>query len=141
MLFEPPPRRDGLRAIVTGGTGGVGFETVRALGQLGAVVTIASRDPAKGEAALARLRRERLEATFRPLDLGSLAAVHAFADATDRVDILVCNAGVMRLTSRERTIDGFERNVGTNHLGHFALVGRLLPVIPVFKRIRFKKDA
>ncbi len=128
------PDQAGRIAIVTGANSGLGLETVLGLARRGAQVILACRDQARTEAAMAGIRG-RLPAAridFMPLDLASLASVAAFAEQArarlGRLDLLVNNAGVMALPLR-RTADGFEMQVGTNHLGHFALTGRLLPLI------------
>ncbi len=127
--------QQGKVAIVTGANSGIGYFTALALGRAGADVTLACRDPARGPQALAKLRAEAPEATFRlePLDLANLASVRGFANAFvasgRQLDLLVNNAGVMALPSRELTADGFERQFGTNHLGPFALTGLLLPAL------------
>ena len=127
------PDQTGRRALVTGATGGLGFEVAAALLAAGAEVVLASRDPAKGEAALARLETGRGRARFEPLDLGDLASVRALAAriaGEDRpLDLLVANAGVMAPSRRETTVDGFERQFGVNYLGHFAMAGLLLPAL------------
>ncbi len=125
------PDQRGRIAIVTGANGGIGYETARALAAKGARVVLACRDEAKGRDAERRLRAAlpSADVRFEPLDLGSLASVRAFADAyratSQRLDLLCNNAGVM-MTPRGRTADGFETQIGTNHLGHFALTGLLL---------------
>jgi NAD(P)-dependent dehydrogenase (short-subunit alcohol dehydrogenase family) len=127
------PALDDRVAVVTGANSGVGLETARGLAQAGAEVVLACRSPARARAAIDELvaggvPRERLE--FRRLDLASLDSVEAFADellrVRPRLDLLINNAGVMALPYRT-TADGFEMQFGTNHLGHFALTGRLLP--------------
>ena len=124
-------RLEGRTAIVTGATGGLGYEVARGLLRLGASVVLAGRDPIKGQHALVRLSNERSAAPprFQHLDLASLDSVRAFADATGACDILVNNAGLMGTPSRRRTTDGFELQLGTNYLGHFALTGLLLPAL------------
>jgi len=122
-------------AIVTGATGGLGYATAVGLARTGARVVLAGRNPAKGEAALARLRREAGDAvaSFELLDLASLASVAAFAErmmaAHPALDILVNNAGVMAPPSRQVTADGFEVQFETNYLSHFALTAHLLPAL------------
>ncbi len=122
-------------AIVTGATGGLGYETALGLARAGARVVLAGRNPKKGDAALARLRREAGGATasFELLDLASLASVAAFAErmlaAHQGLEILVNNAGVMAPPTRQLTADGFELQFGTNFLGHFALTAHLLPAL------------
>ncbi len=122
-------------AIVTGANSGIGFHTALELGRAGTAVVIGCRDAARGAEALAQLQKLAPGAKFRleTLDLASLASVKAFADrflATgEALDLLVNNAGLMALPTRELTPDGFELQFGTNHLGHFALTGRLLPAL------------
>ena len=129
------PRQDGRTAVVTGATGGLGWETARALAAAGARVVLAGRSPAKGEVAVARLRTAvpGADVRFELLDLASLASIGEFAarlaDAGAPVDVLVNNAGVMALPDRRTTEDGFEMQLGTNHLAHFALTARLLPLL------------
>ena len=118
--------------LVTGANSGLGFETARALAGRGANVALACRDLGKAGTAIDRIKSEsplaRVDAC--ELDLASLDSIHRFAEewlAGDRpIHGLVNNAGVMALPER-RTADGFEMQLGTNHLGHFALTGRLLP--------------
>ncbi len=119
---------DGKVAIVTGATGGLGYETALGLAARGATMIVAGRNAAKGARAVARIQRTVPDAKvrFEPLDLASLASVARFAAAYGGVvDILVNNAGVMGLAERQVTEDGFERQVGVNYLGHFALTARL----------------
>ena len=121
-------------SVVTGATGGLGFETALGLARAGRRVVLTGRDPAKGAAALARLHEAvpGADARFELLDMASLASVAAFAEraaALGPIEVLVNNAGVMALPHRELTVDGFERQFGTNYLGHFALTGRLLPLL------------
>src|SRR3954468_19852540 len=117
-------RLDGRTFVVTGANSGIGFAAARELGRAGARVVLAVRDTAKGEAAAASIPGA---AEVRELDLADLASVHAFADAWDGdLDVLVNNAGVMAVPER-RTKDGFELQIGTNHLGPFALTNVLLP--------------
>ncbi len=125
----------GRLAVVTGATGGIGYETAFALAAAGAEVVLASRDPAKGRAALARIAGALPAATvrFEVLDLASLRSVGDFAGrllAGGRgIDLLVNNAAVMGLPRRRESEDGFELQFATNYLGHFALTGRLLPLL------------
>ncbi len=129
------PDLSGRLAIVTGATGGLGLETALVLAGKGAEVVLAARNPAKGAEAerLIRSRHPNAAVRFELLDLASLASVKAFAErylATGRpIDILIDNAGVMALPTRQTTVDGFEMQFGTNYLSHFALVGRLLPLL------------
>jgi NAD(P)-dependent dehydrogenase (short-subunit alcohol dehydrogenase family) len=129
------PAQDGRIALVTGATGGIGYEAVLALAGKGAKVIVAARNPAKGEAALAQIRAAHPDADvrFEVLDLTSLASVATCAErvaaAEPRLDLLVNNAGVMAPPTRQETADGFELQVGVNHLAHFALTARLLPLV------------
>ncbi|TNF22369.1 MAG: SDR family NAD(P)-dependent oxidoreductase [Deltaproteobacteria bacterium] len=135
MAFDETQIGDqrGRVAVVTGANSGIGFETARALAEHGATVVMACRSVEKGEAALARVKERAPDAdvTLMALDLASLASVAAFAEAVaarfERIDLLVNNAGVMMPKRRSETADGFELQLGTNHLGHFALTGALLP--------------
>lgn len=130
--FDDIPDQTGRTAVVTGANSGIGFETARMLALRGARVVLACRDAGRGEAAAQRIRAANPagDVTFAPLDLADLDSVTAFARAfaTDgaRLDLLVNNAGVM-VPPLGRTKQGFELQVGINHLGHFALTGRLLP--------------
>lgn len=129
------PSQRGRLAIVTGATGGLGYETALALAAAGAEVVLAGRNDTRGAKALERLRAAHPDARvrFEQLDLASLASVAAFADkllaAGRGVDLLVNNAGVMALPQRRETADGFEMHFATNYLGHFALTARLLPIL------------
>ena len=125
------PDLAGVRAVVTGANSGLGFHTTLELARHGASVVLAVRDEARGADAVERVLRQvpgaRLE--VRDLDLADLSSVRAFGAATEGpVDLLVNNAGVMAVPHR-RTADGFELQFGTNHLGHFALTGLLLPAL------------
>ncbi|SFN85600.1 SDR family oxidoreductase [Sphingomonas sp. OK281] len=128
------PIQQGRTAIVTG-TGGLGFEDALALARAGASVVVAGRSADKGSKALSRILALALSAQvrFEQLDLASLASVAAFADRISQrheiIDILINNAGVMVPPRREVTADGFELQLGTNHLGHFALTAHLLPLL------------
>ncbi len=117
------PSQKGRIFIVTGANSGIGLPTARALAEAGAHVVLAVRDVAKGETVAASIAGDT---EVRRLDLADLASVRAFADAWQGdVDVLINNAGVMR-TPERRTADGFELQIGTNHLGHFALTNLLL---------------
>lgn len=128
------PPQHGRSALVTG-AGGLGLETALALARAGCEVMVAGRDALKGEAAVARIRAAAPSATvaLEPLDLASLASIEALADRLrdrrDGLDLLVNNAGVMTPPRRRETSDGFELQLGTNYLGHFALTSRLLPLL------------
>jgi len=117
------PSLDGRTVLVTGANSGLGLITARELGRAGAHVVLAVRDTARGETAAATIPGST---EVRRLDLADLASINAFADGWDgELDILVNNAGVMAVPE-QRTKDGFELQIGTNHLGHFALTNRLL---------------
>ena len=122
----------GRTAIVTGANSGLGFETARALALHGASVVLGCRNADRAAEAQGRIRTEfpGADVTVGPLDLADLASVQSFAStyAGARVDLLVNNAGVMAIPHR-LTADGFEMQFGTNHLGHFALTGLLLPAL------------
>jgi NAD(P)-dependent dehydrogenase (short-subunit alcohol dehydrogenase family) len=129
------PAQAGRTVVITGATGGLGWETSRALAGAGAEVTRTGRDDARGHDAVARILAIHPHAAIRyePLDLASLASIAAFAErllAEGRgLDLLINNAGVMALPRRQTTEDRFERQFGVNYLGHFALTARLLPAL------------
>jgi NAD(P)-dependent dehydrogenase (short-subunit alcohol dehydrogenase family) len=128
------PDLSGKTAVVTGANSGLGWHTTAALAGKGAHVVLACRNPEKTAAAMAEIRRLHPNASLEhiPLDLADLASVAAFADAYRtrhrRLDILCNNAGLM-FAPRGTTKDGFETHFGTNHLGHFALTGRLMDMV------------
>ena len=121
-------------AFVTGANGGLGLETSSALASKGATVVMAGRDQARIEAAATRVRSKSpgAEVTTVRCDLASLASIRSAASETldrhPRIDMLFNNAGVMAVP-RSETVDGFESQFGINHLGHFALVGLLMPAL------------
>ncbi|MCV7259230.1 oxidoreductase [Mycobacterium shimoidei] len=117
------PSFAGRTVIITGANSGLGAVTARELARVGAQVIMAVRDTGKGEAAAAQMTGD-LE--VRRLDLMDLASVRQFADGVDAVDVLINNAGIMAVPHAV-TADGFESQIGTNHLGHFALTNLLLP--------------
>jgi NAD(P)-dependent dehydrogenase (short-subunit alcohol dehydrogenase family) len=120
------PSQSGRTAIITGANSGIGLPTARALAEAGAHVVLAVRDVASGEAAAESISGD---CEIRQLDLADLASVRAFANGWQReLSVLINNAGVMRTPAR-RTADGFELQIGTNHLGHFALTNLLLPQV------------
>ncbi|ATZ29030.1 Fatty acyl-CoA reductase [Streptomyces lavendulae subsp. lavendulae] len=118
--------RTGRTVVVTGASSGLGAVTARELARAGAHVVLAVRDTARGERLAATLTGS---VEVRPLDLADLSSVRAFAAGWDRpLDVLVNNAGVMAIPEA-RTADGFEMQLGTNHLGPFALTNLLLPYL------------
>lgn len=119
------PSFSGRTVIVTGSNSGLGLVTARELARVGADVIMAVRNLDKGAAA-AQTMSGNVE--VRKLDLQSLASVREFADTVERVDVLINNAGIMAVPL-SRTAEGFESQIGTNHLGHFALTNLLLPKI------------
>jgi NAD(P)-dependent dehydrogenase (short-subunit alcohol dehydrogenase family) len=120
----------GKLAVVTGASDGIGLGLARRLARAGAEVIIPVRNAAKGRAALEQINGN---ASLRTLDLASLSSVAALADGLTAdgrpIDILVNNAAVMTPPTRHTTADGFELQFGTNYLGHFALVARILPLL------------
>src|SRR6266481_4293609 len=122
------PGQQGRLAVVTGANTGLGFETARVLAARGASVVLAVRDTDKGKRAAARIAGTApgADVTVQPLDLASLESVRAAAGELrarhPRIDLLINNAGVM-FPPKQTTGDGFELQFGTNHLGHFALIG------------------
>jgi NAD(P)-dependent dehydrogenase (short-subunit alcohol dehydrogenase family) len=131
------PSLNGKLAIVTGATGGLGYETALALVRAGAEVLVTGRNEEKGRVAIEQINRAVPSAKMRfaMLDLASLASIRAFAEnmlANGRpLDLLINNAGVMDLPTRRLTDDGFELQFGTNHLSHFALTALLLPLLRI----------
>src|SRR6266511_3730427 len=113
------PDLSGKTAIVTGANRGLGYQTALELARNGAHVLLAARDPARGAAELVELNVADLDSVRR--------FAEAFLARGEGLDLLINNAGVMAIPQRELTAQGFERQLGTNHLGHFALTGRLLP--------------
>jgi NAD(P)-dependent dehydrogenase (short-subunit alcohol dehydrogenase family) len=126
----------GKRILVTGASAGLGVETARSLAAHGAHVVGAARDLSKAEAATALVRKDAAENGGRfevvELDLGNLKSVRACADRLvakgDPFDVIIANAGVMA-TPFGHTVDGFETQFGTNHLGHFVLVNRIASLL------------
>jgi NAD(P)-dependent dehydrogenase (short-subunit alcohol dehydrogenase family) len=121
------PSFAGRTAVVTGANSGLGEVTASELARVGAHVILAVRNTGKGEAAAERMAGPKTgQVEVRQLDLQDLSSVRRFADGIDKVDVLVNNAGIMA-TRYAPTADGFEGQIGTNHLGHFALTNLLLP--------------
>jgi NAD(P)-dependent dehydrogenase (short-subunit alcohol dehydrogenase family) len=129
------PDLSGKLAVVTGASDGIGFVIATRLAEAGAEVVMPVRNPAKGEKAAERIRglHRNAKVTTRALDLASLTSVTALVDQLTGegrpINILINNAGVMTPPSRRTTADGFELQLGTNHLGHFALTRGLLPLL------------
>jgi NAD(P)-dependent dehydrogenase (short-subunit alcohol dehydrogenase family) len=132
--IENIPDLTGKIAIVTGANSGIGYETARALARKDATVILACRDKLKGETSIRQIAQEYPQARteLMLLDLSELASLRCFADEFIRrhhqLDILINNAGIMAIPFR-KTVDGFEMQFGTNHLGHFALTGLLIGLI------------
>jgi NAD(P)-dependent dehydrogenase (short-subunit alcohol dehydrogenase family) len=135
------PVQHGRSVLITGATGGLGFETARLLAHRGAHVVLTSRNAQRGTAALRRIVADSPDADLEllALDLTSLddvrRAAEQFRERRDHLDVLINNAGVMA-TPLRRTTDGFELQFGTNHLGHYALTGLLLPSLLAGERPR-----
>ena len=133
MTWILPDQRDRL-VIVTGANSGLGLQIATQLAAAGAAVVLACRNVRKADDAAARIRAGQPDAKVRveALDLADLASVRAFGDRTlaerDHLDLLINNAGLMAV-DQSRTVDGFEMQLGVNHLGHFALTNRLLPLM------------
>ena len=128
------PEQHGRIAVVTGGNGGLGLETARALAASGAHVIIAARNPKKAAAAVEDITTSAPDASLEvvALDLGSQASVKGAAEvilaAHPRIDLLINNAGVMAI-AEGRTVDGFEEQFGVDHLGHWTFTALLLPAM------------
>ncbi len=128
------PPLNGKTVIVTGANSGLGFHTAKTLAAKGACTLLACRNQSKAEKAKEKIQQEHPEATLEllPLDLADLGSVRefaaAFTESHEKLDILINNAGVMAIP-RQTTKDGFETQFGVNHLGHFALTGRLIEPI------------
>ncbi len=129
------PDQSGRTVVVTGASSGIGEEAARALAAKGARVVLAVRDARKGEATRTRIAGARPGASVEVslVDMADLASIRAFAarslEALPQIDVLLNNAGLGMQPARAVTVDGFERQFGTNHLGHFALTGLLMPAL------------
>lgn len=138
---EDIPDQSGRVAVVTGANSGLGLETARELARKGAVVVMAARNIEAAEAARAEILEQvpGAELELVPLDLASLASVEGAAEtilaAHPRIELLINNAGVMA-TPEGRTADGFELQLGTNHIGHFVLTARLMPALAAAEEAR-----
>ncbi len=128
------PDQSGRLAVITGATGGLGFHTALELGRAGARLVLTARDEAKADDTVGRLRRELpdVDVEVLSLDLADLAdvrrATDELLDRHDRIDVLVNNAGIM-IPPYRTTAEGFELQIGTNHLGHFAWTAALWPML------------
>lgn len=128
------PSQRGRSAVITG-TGGLAYEDALELARAGGEVILAGRNPQKGADAVAKIRAQvpHADVRFEQVDLASLASIAAFAtrlrSQRERLDLLVNNAAVMLPPSRQETSDGFELQLGTNYLGHFALTALLMPLL------------
>ena len=134
MAVSEIPSQLGKTAVVTGATGGLGYETALALAKAGSEVILTGRDGQKGRLAIEKIGHEVTGAriSYEHLDLASLASIADFVQrmhARPSLDLLINNAGVMAPPRRQTTADGFEMQFGTNHLGHFALTARLIPLL------------
>lgn len=134
-LTLPLPDLTGTRALVTGASDGIGLGIATRLAAAGAELILPVRNAAKGEKAVAAIRSEVPDAVVAlpALDLSSLASIAALGESLRAdgrpIHLLINNAGVMTPPERQSTADGFELQFGTNHLGHFALVGQLMPLL------------
>ncbi len=141
-LVAAAPDLSGKLVVITGANSKLGFGLARRLAAAGADVVMAIRNQAKGEAAIGEIRRSVPDAklTIKSLDLSSLASVAALGEQLNAegrpIDILINNAGVMTPPERDTTADGFELQFGSNHLGHFALTGHVLPLLRAAQRAR-----
>ncbi|WP_192350065.1 SDR family oxidoreductase [Algoriphagus sp. Y33] len=129
-----PQRYEGL-AVITGSTEGVGYEDALALSSAGWNVIMMGRNAEKGAESIAKIHQinPKAKVSFEKIDLADLASIKAFASRMtskgQAINLLINNAGVMTPPKRLETADGFELQFGTNHLGHFALTARLLPLL------------
>ena len=123
--WDAVPAQDGRRVVITGASAGLGLETARVLAERGAEVVMAVRNPAKGEAAAAKINGS---VEVRRLDVADLSSVREFAAEIGSVDVLINNAGVLAVPYA-LTVDGFETHLATNHLGHYVLTNLMLAQI------------
>jgi NAD(P)-dependent dehydrogenase (short-subunit alcohol dehydrogenase family) len=129
------PSQAGKTALITGANSGIGYQAALELARHGAQVMLGCRSAAKGQAAMDKILAAvpGAQVVVASLDMASLSSIRAFAASFLaggwQLDLLINNAGVMALPKRELTEDGFERQFGTNHLGHFALTGLLMPAL------------
>ena len=135
------PDQKGKIIIVTGATSGIGKETAKVIAKKNGTVILAIRNLKKGEAVVQEIRQEypNADVSIRKLDLSNLKSVRTFAESIlkdyNHLDVLINNAGVM-MCPYSKTSDGFEIQFGTNHLGHFALTGLLMPLLKKTNRSR-----
>ena len=131
---ENIPDLTGKVIIITGANSGIGYEAAKEFARKGAQITLASRNLDKAQSALNQIQSDipEINAEILKLDLASLKSVHEFMETFktkyDRLDVLLNNAGIM-MVPYGKTSDGFERQFGTNHLGHFALTGLLIDLL------------
>ncbi len=128
------PSQHGRIALVTGGTSGMGYEDALALARAGAEVIIAARNPERGAEAVARIKTDVPDAKvqFEAVDLADISSIRALAERLQRLsrlDVLINNAAVMSPPERGSSAEGFELQLATNYLGHFALTGLLVPLL------------
>jgi NAD(P)-dependent dehydrogenase (short-subunit alcohol dehydrogenase family) len=141
-LVATVPDLTGKLVVITGANSGLGFGLARRLSAAGADVVMAIRNRGKGEKAIEEIRTTVPDAklTIKSLDLSSLVSVAALGEQLNAegrpIDILINNAGVMTPPERDTTADGFELQFGSNHLGHYALTGHLLPLLRAAKGAR-----
>ena len=139
--MPPLGNQHGKVMIVTGGNSGLGFETSKSLAAAGATVVMGCRSADRGQRAREEILRTHPAAdiSVMQLDLASFKSIRRFADEFSlkygRLDVLVNNAGIMALPERELTEDGFEAQVGTNHVGHFLLTALLFPILSTNARV------
>lgn len=127
------PSQAGKTIIVTGATSGIGYEAALALAKAEATVVLASRNEAKGNLTVEKIKEiyPAAKVSFMCLDTASQASVRDFCDTWmktgQKIDTLILNAGISNVPTREETVDGFERQLATNYLGHFTMTNLLLP--------------
>ncbi len=136
-----PKRNEGL-ALITGSTEGVGYEDALALSSAGWNVIMMGRNSHKGAESIAKIHQinPKAKVSFEQIDLANLSSIKSFALKMTKkghaINLLINNAGIMTPPKRLETADGFELQFGTNHIGHFALTGQLLPLLRKAKDAR-----
>lgn len=129
------PSQEGRIVLITGGTSGMGYEDALALSRAGAEVIIAARNAERGQQTIERIRQQVPDADvrFEAVDLANLASVRNLATRLNerlaRLDVLINNAAIMAPPQRKISADGYELQLATNYLGHFALTGLLMPLL------------